>query len=117
VSLAMCGDPSDDKRPPGPIKWTIPALDTLKLDHFATWEMEHLQLIHAKKLFLSRVWRQGPEGMYKMVLQQIAHKRAFPEATEVHVTTDWSGEDFRELQRVCSAKDVKMITRDGDRRW
>ena len=111
VSLAMCGDASDDKRPPGPIEWTIPALDTFKLDHFATWEMEHLQLIHAKKVFLCRVWRQDPEGMFKMVIQQIAHKGAFPEAKEVHVTTYWSDEDLCELQRVCSARGVKMITR------
>jgi len=114
VSLAVCGNQSDDRKPPGPIEWTIPALDTLKLNHFATWEMEHLQLIHAKKVFLSRAWRQGPQGMYKMVIQQIAHKGAFPEATEVHVTTDWSDEDFSELQGVCSARGVKMIVRDWD---
>jgi len=112
VSLAICGDPSDDRKPPGAIEWTIPALDTFELDHFATWEMEHLQLIHAKKVFLSRVWRQGPNGMYKMVIQEIAHKRAFPEAVEVHVTTDWSDEDFKELQSVCSARGVKLIMRD-----
>ena len=114
VSLAICGDPSDDRNPPGPIEWTIPALDTFELDHFATWEMEHLQLIHAKKLFLSRVWRQGPDGMYKMVIQQIADKRAFPEAVEVHVTNDWSDEDFRALQSVCPARGVRLIMRDWE---
>ncbi len=112
VSMAICGDPSDDRKSPGPIEWTIPALDTFELDHFATWEMEHLQLIHAKKVFLSRVWRQGPGGMYKTVIQHIAEKRAFPEVVEVHVTTDWSDEDFRELQCVCSARGVKLVMRD-----
>jgi len=112
VSLKM-HDSSPEKTPPGPIEWTIPALDTFKLDFFTTWEMEHLQLIHAKKVFLSRVCRQRT---YKMVIQQIAHKSAFPEATEIHVTTSLSGEDFRELQRVCSARGVKTIARDWDRR-
>jgi len=111
VSLATCGKLSD-KRPPGLIEWTIPALDTFKLSCSATREMEHLQLIHAKKVFLSRVRRHSPQGLYKMVIQQIAHERAFPEATEVHVTTDWSDEDFSELQRVCSARGIKIITRD-----
>ena len=114
VSLTTCGNSSDDRKPPGPIEWTIPALDTLKLDHFETWEMEHLQLIHAKKVFLSRVWSQGSEGKYKMVIQQIAHKRAFPEATEVHFRPSWSDKDFIALQRVCSARGVRMITRDWD---
>ena len=112
VSLVMCGNPSDDRKPPEAIEWTIPALDTFELDHFATWEMEHLQLIHARKVFLSRVWRQGPDGMYKTVIRHIADKRAFPEAVEVHVTTDWSDEDFRELQSVCSARGVKLVMRD-----
>jgi len=115
VTLAVCGDPSDDTTPPGAIEWKIPALDIFELDHFATWEMEHLQHVHAKKVFLSRVWRQGPEGMYKMVIQQIAHKSAFPEAVEVHVTTDWSDEDFGELQRVCSTKGVKLVMREWRR--
>jgi hypothetical protein len=114
VSLQKCGDPSDDRKPPEVIKWTIPALDTFELDHFSMWEMEHLQLIHAKKVFLSRVWRHSPNGMYKMVIQQIAHKRAFPEVVEVHVTTKWSDEDFGELQRVCSARGVKLVTRDWE---
>jgi hypothetical protein len=115
VSLRVCGNLSDDTKPPEVIEWTIPALDTFELEHFATWEMEHLQLIHAKKVFLSRVWRQGPNGMYKMVIQQIAHKRAFPEVVEVHVTTQWKDEDFGELQRVCSARGVKLVTRDWTR--
>ena len=112
VSLAVCGDPSDDTKPPEAIDWTIPALDTFELDHFATWEMEHLQLIHARKVFLSRVWRQGPGGMYKTVIRHIADKRAFPEVVEVHVTTDWGDEVFKELQCVCSARGVKVVMND-----
>ena len=112
VSLAMCGDRSDDRKPPEAIEWTIPALDTFKLDQFAMWEMEHLQLIHARKVFLSRVWTRGPRGMYKMVIQQIADKSVFPEVVEVHVTTDWGDEDFRELQCVCSVRGVKLVMRD-----
>ena len=112
VSLAACGDGSDNPKPPEAIEWTIPALDTFKLDQFAMWEMEHLQLIHARKVFLSRVWRQGPGGMYKTVIRHIADKRAFPEAVEVHVTTDWVDEDFRELQCVCSARGIKLVMWD-----
>jgi len=114
VSLTECGNMSDDRKPLGPIEWTIPALDTLELNCFAAWEMEHLQLLHARKLFLSLVWTQGPEGMDQMVLQQITHKRAFPEATEVHVTSNWSDENFSKLQCICSTRGVKMITRDWD---
>lgn len=110
VTLAVCGDPSDDtKTRPGPIAWRIPPLDIFKLEHCETWEMEHLQLVHAKKVFLSLVWRQGPEGMYKMVIQQIAHRRTFSGVDEVHVTSNWSDKDFGELQRVCSAKGVKLV--------
>lgn len=116
VTLAVCGSTSDDRKLPGPVVWTIPALDILELDHFAMWEMEHLQLVHAKKVFLSRVWGQDPAGTYKMTIQQIAHRGAFPGAVEVHVTTDWSDEDFRELQRVCSAKGVGLVMRDWERR-
>ena len=50
--------------------------------------------------------------MYKMVIHQIAHKRAFPEAFEVHVTTEWSDEDFGEMQRVCAAKVVRSVMWD-----
>ena len=112
VSLTACGDGSDNPKPPEAIEWTIPALDTFKLDQFAMWETEHLQLIHARKVFLSRVWRQGPDGMYKTVIRHIADKRAFPEAVEVHVTTNWSDDDFRELQSVCSARGIKLVMRD-----
>ena len=113
VSLSNCGSLSDDEKPPGPIEWTIPALDTFKLDYPKPWEMEHLQLIHAKKVFLSQVW--GPDNTHKMVIHQLAHKRAFPEATEVHVTPIWCSEEFSELLRVCSARGVREVTRDWDR--
>ena len=112
VSLAMCGDPSDDRKPPEAIEWSIPTVDTFELDHFATWEMEHLQLIHARKVFLSRVWRQGPGGMYRTVIRHIADKRAFPDVVEVHVTTDWGDEVFKELQCVCSARGVKVVMKN-----
>lgn len=94
---------------PRAIEWTIPALETSKLDHLATWEMEHFQVIHAKKVSLGRVLRYGPDEMYKIVIQQIVHGRAPPEAAEVHIPTDWSDEDFGELQSVCSAKWVRLI--------
>ena len=108
VTLEVCGDPSDDREPPRPVEWTIPPLDIFELDNFAAWEMEHLQLVHAKKVFLSRVW----SGMYKMATQQISDRRAFPGAVEMHVTNGWDYADFGELQRVCSAKGVKLVTRD-----
>jgi hypothetical protein len=117
VSLAMCGTPADDREPPEVIEWSIPALDILELDYFLTWEMEHLLLIHAKKVFLSHVWSQSLDGMYRVVIQQIAHKRAFPEAAEIHVTTDWSNEDFGELRRVCPARGVKLIRGDRKKKY
>ena len=39
----------------------------------------------------------------------IAHRGTSPEAADVHVTTDWSDEEFGEL-RIGSARPVKPIT-------
>ena len=115
VTLEACGDSTDHPEPPRPIAWTIPPLDIFELDDFKAWHMEHLQLVHAKKVFLSRVWRQGPEGMYEMAVQQISDRRVFPGAVEIHVTNDWSDGDFGELRRVCSTKGVKLVARDWER--
>ena len=104
VTLEACGDPSDDREPPSPVTWTIPPLDIFELDNCEAWEMEHLQLVHAKKVFLSRVW----SGMYKMAIRQISEGRAFPGAVEMHVTNGWDDVDLGELQRVCSAKGVNI---------
>ena len=114
VTLEACGDRCDDREPPRPFARMIPPLDILELDNFEAWEMEHLQLIHAKVVFLSRVWRRGPEEMYKLAIQQISDRRAFPAAAEIHVTNDWSDGDFGELQRVCSTRGVKLVAKDWE---
>jgi len=101
-------DPDDIlPRPPAHREWTIPTLDTLEFDFLATWEMESLQLVHTKKVFLSRVTETREK-----IIQQLAHKTSFPELVELHVTTDWNDQDFIELQRVCSARGVRKIMRD-----
>jgi hypothetical protein len=55
------------------------------------------------------VWRQVPGGMYRTAIQQTAHRRASPEAVEVHVTTHRRDENFVKLQPVCSAKVLGML--------
>ena len=45
-----CGILFDKRASPAAIECTIPALDTLELDQFVPWDIEHLQSIHAGKV-------------------------------------------------------------------
>ena len=110
--MSICGAWSDDETLPGATKWTIPALEVLELDHFAGWEMGHFAMIHAKKVFLSRVWRMAGMRDPSALIMAMADNRTFPEVTELHVTPNWSDQNFGYLRAVCLARDIKVVERD-----
>lgn len=110
--MSICGAWSDDERLPGATKWTIPALDVLELDHFAEWEMAHFAMIRAKKVFLSRVWQMAGMREAKALTIAMRDTNTFPGVVELHVTPEWSDQDFNDLRVVCSAREIKVVERD-----
>lgn len=112
LHMSICGATSDDEASPGATRWTIPALEVLELDHFAAWEMDHFAMIHAKKVFLSRVWQI--EGMRDTdaLIMAMKDMATFPEIIELHVTPYWSDQDFGDLQAVCLAREIKVVERN-----
>ena len=112
LHMSICGAISDDVTLPEATKWTIPALEVLELDHFAGWEMHHFAMIHAQKVFLSRVWRRMAMREPEALIMAMADNRTFPEVTELHVTSDWGDQDFGGLRAVCLARELKVVERD-----
>jgi len=110
--MSICGAWSDDETLPGATTWTIPALEVLELDHFAEWEMRHFAMIHAKKVFLSRVWQMAGMREAKAVVMTMQDTTTFPEVIELHVTPEWKDQDFNYLRVVCSARGIKVMERD-----
>jgi hypothetical protein len=112
--MSICGAWSDDKTLPGATEWTIPALDVLELDHFAEWEMLHFARIHAKRVFLSRVWRMAQMRNEKALIMAMKKVTTFPEVVELHVTPDWSDPGFGDLRAACLAREMGVVERDWE---
>ena len=112
LHMSGCGAWSDDETLPGATKWTIPALEVFEVDHFSQWEMRHLAMIHAKKVFLSRVWQMAGMREAEALIIAMKDTTTFPEVIELHVTPEWSDQDFDDLQAVCLAREIKVVERN-----
>ena len=112
LHMSICGEPIDDTTLPGATKWTIPALEVLELDYCTGWEMHHFAMIHAKGVFLSRVWRTALMGQERALIMAMKDMATFPEVIELHVLPNWSDQDFHSLQAVCFARDIEVVERD-----
>lgn len=112
--MSICGARSDDETlpKPGATKWTIPPLEVLELDHFAAWEMHHFAMIHARKVFLSRVWKLAGMRGAKALIMAMTDTTTFPGAIELHVTPEWSDQDFDDLRTECFKRGIKVVERD-----
>ena len=112
--MSICGARSDDETlpVPGATKWTIPPLEILELDHFAAWEMCHFAMIHARKVFLSRVWKLAGMRSAKALIMAMTDTTTFPGAIELHVTHEWSDQDLDDLRTTCFTRGIKVVERD-----
>jgi len=112
VSLIGCGHPiSDDRSPPPPhLEWRIPPLEVLELYNFDRWEMAHLCMIHTREVHMSKVWSNWVEPMKIEDVRSMVNASSFPELVLVNVTSEWSKQEFSELQQVCQARGIESVT-------
>ena len=110
--VSFCGTGSDDEMLPVATNWTIPALEVLELDHFAAWEMRHLAIIHVTKVCLSRVFQVDNMEDTQALITAMTATTTFPGAIELHVTPEWSDQDFNDLRTACFTRDIKVVERD-----
>src|SRR5258706_4061292 len=106
LHISMCGAISDEETLPVATKWTIPALEVLELDYVDAWEMRHFAMIHARKVFLSRLFTRA-------LIATITDTTTFPGAIELHVAPapKWSDQNFNDLRVACFARGIKVVSR------
>ena len=114
LHMSICCAISDEGTLPVPTKWTIPALEVLELDYFAAWETRHFAMIHARKVFLSRVFQVDYMEDRQALIMAMTHTTTFPGAIELHVTPEWSDQDFNYLRVACLTRDIKIVSRDWE---
>ena len=109
--ISFCGTGSDDETLPVATNWTIPALEVLELEHFAAWEMRHFAVIHVRKVILSRVLQVDYMEDTQALITAMTATTTFPGAIELHVTPEWSDQDFNDLRIACFTRDIKVVAR------
>ena len=105
--ILRCGDDSGDPPEPAAAIWTIPPLNWVHVDQFNDREMDSLRSIHAKKVFMRRVWSGRP-----LCIEAFRKSTTFPEVAELHVEKGWDDKDFEELKRSCAMRGLTMVKRD-----
>ena len=107
LHMVMCGDELDDSTEPVGTAWAIPPLERVEIEHFMDWEMDKLKTIHAKEVYITRVW--SARGL---CIEAFGKSTTFPGAVGLHVAKTWDDEKFEELKRSCAKRGLMKVERD-----
>jgi hypothetical protein len=105
VSLAVCGDDSDQEDLPRAPKWNIPRLELLELHYFAPWEMNYLGQIHTQVARMNQTWQHGCEQL----IEALKDAAMFPGVQVLKIADWWEEECIGDLQEACRSRGINAV--------